>query len=96
MKILPVGDYVVVKRLEESTISKGGIYIPPTAQEKSVRAEVVAVGPGKVLSNGQVVEPNVKVGDKVLLAKWSGSEIKLDDTEHVFVRESDLLAVFEE
>ena len=96
MKILPVNDYVVVKRLEEAEMSKGGIYIPPTAQEKSIRAEVVAVGPGKILDNGMRLEPAVKVGDKVLLQKWGGSEIKLQDIEHVFLRESELLAILEE
>lgn len=96
MKILPVGDYVVVKRLEEASVSKGGILIPATAQEKSIRAEVVAVGPGKILDNGAHMEPSVKVGDKVLLQKWGGSEIKLNDIEHVFLKESELLAVIEE
>lgn len=96
MKILPVGDYVVVKRLEDATVSKGGIFIPAVAQEKSIRAQVVAVGPGKTLDNGYRVEPSVKVGDKVLLQKWGGSEIKLQDVEHVFMRESELLAIIEE
>jgi len=93
--IKPIGDYVVVKRAQAEEISKGGIFIPTTAQEKSIQAEVVATGPGKVLETGQVVEPSVKVGDKVIIAKWGGSEIKLDGVEHLFLRESEILAVFE-
>ena len=96
MKLLPMNDYVVVKRLDDGEVTKGGIYIPAVAKEKSVRAEVVAVGPGKFLENGQRVEPRVKVGDKVLIAKWGGSEIKLDEVETVFMRENEVLAVFEE
>ena len=96
MKILPTNDYVVVKRLDDGEVTKGGIYIPAVAKEKSIRAEVVAVGPGKFLDNGQRLEPRVKVGDKVLIAKWGGSEIKLDEIEHVFMKENEIIAVIEE
>jgi chaperonin GroES len=94
--VQPIGDKILVKRVEEVAVTKGGIYIPPAAQEKSTEAIVVAVGSGRVLENGTVVPVGVKVGDKVLMAKWAGTEIKLDDVEHLFVYEKDLLGVVTE
>jgi chaperonin GroES len=93
MKIRPLADRVVVKRLEQETKTKGGIIIPDTAKEKPVEGQVVAVGNGKVLKNGKVRAPEVKVGDKILFGKYSGTEVKLDGVEHVILAEDDVLAV---
>jgi chaperonin GroES len=94
MKIRPLADRVVLKRVKEAETTKGGIIIPDSAKEKPVEAEVVAVGSGKPLKDGKVRPLEVKVGDKVIIGKWSGSEVKLDGVEHVIVREEDILAVF--
>jgi chaperonin GroES len=93
MKIRPLADRIVVKRLEQETKTKGGIIIPDTAKEKPVEGQVVAVGSGKVLKNGKVRAPEVKVGDKILFGKYSGTEVKLDGVEHVILGEDDVLAV---
>ena len=93
MKLRPLGDRVVIKRVEQEEVTKGGIIIPDTAKEKPVEAEVIAVGPGKALKDGTLREVEVKQGDRVLIGKWSGTEIKIDGTEHVIVREEDILAV---
>lgn len=93
MKIRPLQDRIVVKRLEGDTVTKGGIIIPDSAKEKPVEGKVVAVGNGKVLKNGKVRPLEVKVGDTVLFGKYSGNEIKLDGVEHVLIREDDVLAV---
>ena len=93
MKIRPLHDRVVIKRMEEERLSAGGIVIPDTATEKPIKGEVVAVGTGKVFDNGQVRAPQVKVGDKVLFGKYSGTEVKLDGTEYLVVREDDVFAV---
>jgi chaperonin GroES len=93
MKIRPLADRIVVKRLEQETKTKGGIIIPDTAKEKPVEGQVVAVGNGKVLKNGKVRAPEVKVGDKILFGKYSGTEVKLDGVEHVILGEDDVLAV---
>ena len=93
MKLRPLQDRLVVKRLESETTTKGGIIIPDTAKEKPVEGEVVAVGNGKVLKNGSVRTPAVKVGDRVMFGKYSGTEVKLDDVEHIILREEDVLAV---
>ena len=93
MKIRPLQDRVVVKRLESETKTKGGIIIPDTAKEKPIEGRVVAVGTGKVTKGGQVRALEVKVGDKVLFGKYSGTEVKLDGVEHVLLREDDILAV---
>lgn len=93
MKIRPLGDRVVVKRLEGETKTKGGIIIPDSAKEKPVEGQVVAVGNGKVLKGGKVRAPEVKVGDRVLFGKYSGTEVKLDGVEHVILTEDDVLAV---
>ena len=93
MKIRPLADRVVVKRLEGETKTKGGIIIPDTAKEKPVEGQVVAVGNGKVLKGGKVRAPELKVGDRVLFGKYSGTEVKLDGVEHVILTEDDVLAV---
>lgn len=93
MNIRPLHDRVVVRRLEEERLSAGGIVIPDNATEKPSKGEVVAVGPGKRLDNGSVAAPAVKVGDKVLFGKYSGTEVKVDGTEVVVLREEDLFAV---
>lgn len=94
-KIRPLHDRVVVRRLEEELKTLGGIVIPETAAEKPSKGEVIAVGNGKVLENGTVRPLDVKVGDKVLFGKYSGTEIKLDGKEFVVMNESDIMAVLQ-
>ena len=91
--IKPLHDRVVIKRMEEEKLSAGGIVIPDSATEKPIKGEVIAVGTGKMLENGQVRAPQVKVGDKVLFCKYSGTEVKLDGVELLVVKEDDLFAV---
>ena len=92
-KIQPLADRILVKRLDDDEEQKvGGIIIPDTAKEKPQEAEVVAIGPGR-LEDGKRVEPEVKKGDKVLIGKYSGTEVKLDGEEHLILREEDILAV---
>jgi chaperonin GroES len=93
MNIKPLNDRVVIKRMEEERLSAGGIVIPDTATEKPIKGEVIAVGEGKVLDNGTVKKPAVKAGDKVLFGKYSGTEVKLNGTEYLVVREDDIFAV---
>jgi chaperonin GroES len=93
MKFRPLHDRVVVKRVEEDTKTKGGIIIPDTAQEKPMQGEVVAVGKGKRLEDGRLQPLGVKVGDKVIYGKWSGTEVKLDGKEHVILKEEDLFGI---
>ena len=93
MKIRPLQDRIVVKRLEAENKTKGGLIIPDTAKEKPIEGKVVAVGNGKVLKDGKVRALDVKVGDTVLFGKYTGTEIKLDGEEHVLIREDDVLAV---
>ncbi|UZR29239.1 co-chaperone GroES [Methylococcus mesophilus] len=95
MKIRPLHDRVVVVRREEEKTSPGGIVIPDTAKEKPIKGEVVAVGTGKVLENGQVRALEVKAGDAVLFGKYSGTEIKIDGTEYLILREDDIMGVLE-
>ena len=95
MKINPLHDRLLVKRLEEDRKSAGGILIPDTAPEKPIRGEVIAVGNGKVLDNGQVRPLSVKKGDKVLFGKYSGTEVKVDGTDYLVMREDDVMAVIE-
>lgn len=96
MKLRPLGDRVVVKPLEDEERTKGGIVLPDTAKEKPQRGEVVAVGPGDWDQEGEKRIPlDVKVGDHVLFAKYSGSEVKIDDQDHLILRHSDILAVVE-
>ncbi|MBI4458962.1 MAG: co-chaperone GroES [Acidobacteria bacterium] len=93
MKIRPLHDRVVVKRLEEKEVVRGGIVIPDTAKEKPQEGEVLAVGSGKILENGTRVQMDVKVGDRILFGKYAGSEIKLDGEEYLIMREDDVLAI---
>ena len=95
MKIRPLHDRVIVKRLEEERTSPGGIVIPDTAAEKPMQGKIVAVGKGKILEDGQVRPLDVKVGDKILFGKWSGTEVKMDGEELVVMREEDVMAVVE-
>ncbi|MCG6955946.1 MAG: co-chaperone GroES [Gemmatimonadetes bacterium] len=92
-RIQPLADRVVVKALEESEQMRGGLYIPDTAKEKPSQGEVVAVGPGKISDDGTRLEMDVKVGDKVLYGKYSGTDVTLDGEEYLILRESDVLAV---
>ena len=93
MKIRPLGDRVVIKRLESEQKTKGGIIIPDTAKEKPIEGKVVAVGNGKVQKNGKVRALAVKEGDRVLIGKYAGTEVKLDGVEHVIMGEDEILAV---
>jgi len=95
MKIRPLYDRILVKRLQEQDKTAGGLFIPDTAKEKPMEALVVAVGSGKLLDDGKLRKLEIKAGDKVLFAKYSGSDIKIDGTEHLILREDDVLAVIE-
>ena len=95
MKIRPLHDRVIVKRLEEERTTAGGIVIPDSATEKPMRGEVLAVGNGKMLDNGQVRALQVKVGDKVLFGKYAGTEVKVDGDDVVVMREEDIMGVIE-
>ncbi len=95
MKIRPLHDRVIVKRLDEDRTSPGGIVIPDTAAEKPVQGKIVAVGKGKILEDGNVRPLDVKVGDKILFGKYSGTEVKLDGEELLVMREEDVMAVIE-
>jgi len=95
VNIRPLHDRVVVKRIEQKETVKGGIIIPDTAKEKPQEAEVVAVGPGKINDDGKRAPMDVKAGDRVLIGKYSGSEIKIEDEELVIVREDEILAVLD-
>jgi chaperonin GroES len=93
MNIQPLQDRVLVKTLDTGEMKKGGIIIPDTAKEKPQEAEVIAIGPGRVSDDGKLIPVNVKVGDKILYGKYSGTEVTVDGTEYLFMRESDILAV---
>jgi chaperonin GroES len=95
MKIRPLHDRVIVKRVEEDRTSPGGIVIPDTAAEKPVQGKIVAVGKGKILEDGSVRALDVKVGDKILFGKYSGTEVKLEGEDLVVMREEDVMAVIE-
>jgi chaperonin GroES len=95
MNIRPLHDRVIIKRMEEERTSAGGIVIPDTAAEKPIRGEVIAAGNGKILENGDVRALDVKVGDKVLFGKYSGTEVKVDGEELLVMREEDIVAVIE-
>ncbi|HEV7607645.1 MAG TPA: co-chaperone GroES [Steroidobacteraceae bacterium] len=95
MKIRPLHDRVIVKRLEEERVSAGGIVIPDSAAEKPVQGKIVAVGKGKILEDGTVRALDVKVGDKILFGKYSGTEVKVDGDDLVVMREEDVMAVIE-
>ena len=93
MNLRPLGDRVVVKPLEREEVTKSGIVLPDTAKEKPQQGEVLAVGPGRTLDSGDRVAPDVKTGDRVLFAKYAGTEFKLDQDELLILRESDILAI---
>jgi chaperonin GroES len=93
LKLRPLGDRVVVKPLDREEVTKSGIVLPDTAKEKPQQGEVLAVGPGRVLDSGERVMPDVTTGERVLFAKYSGTEFKLDSDELLILRESDILAV---
>ncbi len=95
MNIRPLQDRVIIRRMEEETTSPGGIVIPDSATEKPIRGEVVAVGKGLVLDNGDMRPLDLKVGDQVLFGKYSGTEVKLDGEELLVMKEDDVMAVFE-
>ncbi len=95
MKIRPLGDRILVKRIKEEEKTKGGIIIPDTAKEKPQEGKVVAVGKGKVTEEGKLITPDVKAGDRILFGNYSGSEVKLEGEEHLILREDDILGVLE-
>jgi chaperonin GroES len=95
MNLRPLHDRVIVKRMEEERLSAGGIVIPDSATEKPVRGEVIAVGNGKILENGEKRDLDIKAGDKVLFGKYSGTEVKVDGEELLVMREEDIMAVIE-
>jgi len=95
MKIRPLQDRVIVKRIAEEEKTKGGIIIPDTAKEKPQEGKVIAVGKGKVNEDGKLIPLQVKVGERILFGKYSGSEIKIDGEEHLIMREEDILGVIE-
>ncbi|MGN1071403.1 MAG: co-chaperone GroES [Bradymonadia bacterium] len=95
MKVRPLQDRVLVKRVESETRSAGGIIIPDTAKEKPLEGLVIAVGPGKRLEDGSRVAPEVKEGDRVLFGKYAGTEIKVDGVDHMILKESDILGILD-
>jgi chaperonin GroES len=95
LKIRPLHDRVIVKRLEEEKVSAGGIVIPDSASEKPVQGEVIAVGNGKILENGEIRALDVKKGDRILFGKYSGNEVKVDGVEFLVMREDDIMGVVE-
>ncbi len=94
-KLRPLHDRVVIKRAEEKEQMVGGLYVPDTAKEKPQQGEVIAVGEGRILENGERVPPELKVGDQVLFGKYSGTEVKIDGEEYLIMRESDIFGVVE-
>lgn len=95
MKIRPLGDRILVKRIKEEDRTKGGIIIPDTAKEKPQEGKVVAVGKGKVNDDGKLIPTEVKAGDKILFGKYSGSEVNMEGEEHLIMREEDILGILE-
>jgi chaperonin GroES len=95
MKVKPLHDRLIVKRLEEGERTKGGIIIPDTAKEKPIEGKVIAIGDGKMKENGTKIPMEVKKGDRVLFTQYSGTEIKIDGEEHLMMREDDILAILE-
>ena len=93
MRFRPLHDRVVVKRVEQENKTAGGIIIPDTAKEKPMEGEVVAVGPGARDESGKVVALDVKAGDRILFGKWSGTEVKIDGTEYLIMKESDIMGI---
>ncbi len=95
MKIRPLHDRLIVKRLEEEEKTKGGIIIPDTAKEKPIEGKVIAVGEGRIKKDGKKIPMEVKKGDRVLFAKYAGTEVKIDGEEHMMMKEDDVLAIIE-
>jgi len=95
MKVRPLNDRILVKRLEEEEMTKGGIIIPDSAKEKPAEGEVIAVGKGKINDNGDRIKLDVKAGDRVLFSKYGGTDVKIDGVDHLIMREDDILAVVE-
>jgi len=95
MKIRPLNDRILVKRLEEEETTKGGIIIPDSAKEKPFEGEIIAVGKGKKTEDGKVLKLDVKAGDKVLFSKYAGTEVTIDGVEHLIMREDDILGIVE-
>ena len=95
MKVRPLNDRILVKRLEEEEMTKGGIIIPDSAKEKPAEGEIIAVGKGKINDNGDRIKLDVKVGDRVLFSKYGGTDVKIDGVDHLIMREDDVLAVVE-
>ena len=93
VNVRPLGDRVLVQPIEEQEVKKGGIIIPDTAQEKPMQGEVIAVGKGKRLEDGRLLPLDVKVGDKVIYGKWSGTEVKIGGDDHVILKEEDLFGI---
>jgi chaperonin GroES len=96
MKVRPLHDRLIVKRLEEEEKTKGGIIIPDTAKEKPIEGKVIAVGEGKIKEDGTQIPMEVKKGDRILFAKYAGTEIKIDGEEHLIMKEDDVLAIIEQ
>jgi len=96
MKVKPLNDRVLVKRLEETQMTKGGIFIPDTAKEKPIEGRIMAVGAGKISERGERLPLTVKEGDRVLFGKYAGTEIKLEGEEYLMMREEDILAIIED
>ncbi len=95
MKLKPLADRILIKRLEQEEVTKGGIIIPDSAKEKPIKGKVIAAGPGKTNDAGKTVAVSVKAGDTVLFSKYGGTEIKIDGEEHLVMREDDILAIIE-
>ncbi len=95
MKIRPLHDRIIVKRLEEEEQTKGGIIIPDSAKEKPMEGQVIAVGKGKKADDGKLMKLDVKAGDRVLFSKYAGTEVKIDGVEHLIMREDDILGIIE-
>jgi chaperonin GroES len=95
MKIRPLQDRILVKRMDEKEITTGGIIIPDSAKEKPQDGLVVAVGPGKTLESGETAKPGVKKGDRILFSKYAGTDVQVDGGEHIIIREDDVLAIWE-
>ena len=93
MKLRPMQDRIIVKRVEEETRTAGGIFIPETAKEKPMEGEVISAGPGKIMEDGKRAPMDVKAGDRILFGKYSGTEIKVDDQDYLIMREDEILAI---
>ncbi len=95
LKIRPLGDRLLVKRIEESEETRGGIIIPDTAKEKPMQGEVIACGPGRTLDDGKLQKMEVKTGDRVLMSKYAGTEVKIDGVDYLILREDDVLGIIQ-